>query len=43
MGLKIRSDEPRMCLDAIEHAGQKPLFQAVIAQPPDRGYRDHNQ
>jgi hypothetical protein len=32
-----------MGLDAIEHARQQRLFQAVVAQPSDRGDRDRNQ
>src|SRR5258708_37933814 len=42
IGFQIGGDEPRMGLDAIEHARQKRLFHAAIAQPSDRGYRDRN-
>ena len=43
IGLQIRGDQPRMGLDAIEHARQQRLFQAAVAEPSDRGDRDCDQ
>ena len=43
VGFQFGSDEPRMRLDAIEHARQQRLFQVAIAQPSDRGNRDRDQ
>ena len=41
--LQVRGEQPRMRLDAVEHARQQRLFQVAIAQPSDRGDRGRNQ
>ena len=43
LGLQLVGDKSRMGLDPVEHPRQHGLFQASIAQPSDRGYRDRHQ
>jgi len=42
LGVQLAGGQPRMGLDPIEHAWQEGLFQAPIAQPSDRGYRNRD-
>ena len=43
IGFEVGRDQPRLALDAIQHARQQRLFEAAIVQPADRGHCDCDQ